>query len=180
VDDSQFQPRSTARVLPASAAGGADAPARARPRPIRFTPSRTDPIAPPPVDQNAPVEQPALVSRAFVWLLVTAGWGVFVAWWVIVLQRESLRSFGVALGLVAATLATSALAMTLWTRHNIRIARKGKRGSSSLYIPMVFERDTLGRPLDLPEQNLVRTASEMRVVLRGGVKAYIIADAEEL
>ena len=70
--------------------------------------------------------------------------------------------------------------MTLWTRHNIRIARKGKRGNSSLYIPMVFERDTLGRPLDLPERNLARTASEVRVVLRGGVKAYIIADAEEL
>ena len=53
--------------------------------------------------------------------------------------------------------------MTFWTRHNIRIARKGKRGKSSLYIPMVFERDTLGRPLELPEQEIARSAAEVRV-----------------
>ena len=114
------------------------------------------------------------------WLLVAAGWGVFAAWWVIVLQRETLRSFGVALGLLGATLATSAIGMTLWTRHNKRLALKGKRGKSSLYIPMVFERDTLGRPLELPAQDLARTAPEVRVVVRGGVKAYLIADGEEL
>ena len=165
MDDSQLQPRTATRT---------------RPRPIRFTPSRTDPVAPPPLEQHAAAEAPSLASRAFVWLLITAGWGVFVAWWVIVLQRESMRSLGVALGLVAATLATSALAMTLWTRHNIRIARKGKRGRSSLYIPMVFEHDTLGRPIELPEQEVARSAAEVRVVLRGGVKAYVVASEEEL
>ena len=165
MDDSQLYPR---------------AATRARPRPIRFTPSRAEPIALPPALQHVPAEPAQLASRVLVWLLVATGWGVFVAWWVIVLQRETLRSFGVALGLLGATLAASGIGMTLWTHHNKRLALKGKRGKSSLYIPMVFERDTLGRPLELPAQDLARTAPEVRVVLRAGVKSYLIADGEEL
>ena len=70
--------------------------------------------------------------------------------------------------------------MTLWTLQKIRIARKCKRGKSSLYIPMVLNRETLGRPLDLPARDIARTAPEVRIVLRAGVKAYIAVDEEEL
>jgi hypothetical protein len=105
---------------------------------------------------------------------------VFAAWWAVVLHRESIQAIGFALGLLASTAAVSAIAMTLWTRHNIRLAAKGKRGKASLYIPMLWDRDTLGRPLDLPAPELVRTAPEVRVVLRGGVKAYVVTDGEEL
>ena len=87
---------------------------------------------------------------------------------------------GVAVGLLAATIAVSAIAMTLWTRHNIRIAKKGKRGRSSLFIPMQWERDTLGRPLDLPMGDAARIAPEVRVELNGNTKAYVVVDAEEL
>jgi hypothetical protein len=181
VDNSPLKPRLSARPFPVPAAGSAEAPARGRPaRPIRFTPSRIEPVAPRPVEHTVPADQPSIAARGFVWLLVAAGWAVFVAWWVIVLQRESLRSFGLALGLLGATLATSTVGMMLWTRYNIHIARNGKRGKSSLYIPMLFEHDTLGRPLELPAQDLARTAPEVRVVLRGGVKAYIAVEAGEL
>ena len=105
---------------------------------------------------------------------------MFAAWWAVVLHRETIRSLGFAFGLLATTLAASAIAMTLWTRHNIRIARKGKRGKSSLYIPMVFERDTLGRPLAFPEDGAVRTAAEVRIVLRGEAKEYLAPDGDEL
>lgn len=165
MDDTQLQSRAATRALP---------------RPIRFTPSRTEPIAPPPLEQVAPNAPSSLAARVLVWLFVGSGWAVFAAWWVIVLQRESIRSFGTALGLLGATLGASALGMTLWTRHNIRIARNGKRGKSSLYIPMVFERDTLGRPLVFPDDDAVRTAAEVRLVLRGDAKAYVVADGEEL
>ena len=107
-------------------------------------------------------------------LLVTLGWLVFASWWAIVVQREKMAALGTALGLLAAILVTSAVAMSLWTRHNIRLARKGSRGRSSLYIPMRWERDTLGRPLSLPEPAVARTAAEVRVVLRDGVKAYLV------
>ena len=105
---------------------------------------------------------------------------MFATWWAIVLHRESARSLGVALGLLAATLIATAVAMVLWTRHNIRIAKKGKRGRSSLFIPMRWERDTLGRPLELPASDVARIAPEVRIVLKGNVKAYVIADPEEL
>ena len=182
--DSQFRSRSSARPFPVATVatpGSAEASARGHPaRPIRFTPSRVEPIAAPPVERGAPAEQSSVASRVAAWLLVTAGWGVFAAWWAVVLHRETIRSLGFAFGLLATTLAASAIAMTLWTRHNIRIALKGKRGKSSLYIPMVWNRDTLGRPLDLPAPEIARTAPEVRIVLRAGVKAYIAVDAEEL
>jgi len=111
---------------------------------------------------------------------VALGWIVFAGWWVIVLQRESLKSLGVAFGILAATVAVSAIATALWTQHNIRIARRGKRGKSSLYLPMVFAQDTLGRPLSFATDDDTRSASEVRVVLRGGQKVYIVTDAEEL
>jgi len=148
--------------------------------PIRFTPSRVAPISPPVPLEHATAGVPSIIGQVGVWVLVALGWAVFIAWWAVVLQRESARSFGVALGLLAATLLASATAMSLWTRHNIRVARRGKRGMSSLYIPMRWERDTLGRPLDLPAPEIVRTAAEVRVVLRGSTKAYLIADVEDL
>lgn len=133
-----------------------------------------------PVDRHSAAESSPLLGRLAVWTLITAGWAVFIAWWVIVLRRESMRSFGVAIGLLVATLLVSAIATAIWTGHNIRIARKGKRGLSSLYIPMTWERDTLERPLELPPMAITRTAREVRVLLNGNAKAYVVPDAEEL
>lgn len=125
-------------------------------------------------------DRPSLLASLGVWISLAIGWSIFVVWWAIVLQRESARSLGVALGLLAATVAASAIAMWLWTSHNIRIAKKGKRGRSSLFIPMQFERDTLGRALELPADDAARTAAEVRVVLAGKAKSYVVVDAEEL
>lgn len=149
-------------------------------RPIQFTPSRTEPVHPRPIEHAASTERPSLIARVGTWSALALGWAIFAAWWAIVLQRESPRSLGVALGLLAAALVVSAVATRLWTWHNIRLARNGKRGMSSLYIPMVWERDTLGRPLRLPEGDIARTASEVRVVMKGGTKAYVVVEAEEL
>lgn len=112
--------------------------------------------------------------------MIAIGWTIFVAWWMIVLSRETARSLGVALGLVAATLATTAVLMSVWTWHNIRIARNGKRGRSSMFIPMQWERDTLGRSLVLPAEDGARAAAEVRVVLKNNVKTYVVPDGEEL
>ena len=171
VDDSRLSHRGRAT----------DTPTRNRPvRPIRFTPSRAEPIAPPPVHPDTAAERQSILTRIAVWTMVAAGWAVFIAWWVIVLQRESWQSFGFALGLLGATVVGAAIATALWTAHNIRIARRGKRGKSSLFMPMVCEHDTLGRPLALPDAGVARSASEVRVVLRDGVKAYVVPDAGEL
>ena len=108
------------------------------------------------------------------------GWTIFVAWWGLVLQRETARSLGVAFGLVAALLTICVIAMMTWTSYNIRLARKAKRRQSNREVVICWERDTLGRRLELPAGELACTAPEVRVVLKGGVKAYIAVDPEEL
>jgi len=182
VDDPKAGPRSSVRspAIAHAAQHPAGTATRARPpRPIRFTPSRTEPI-PAPATPHAAAETSPLIGRLAVWTLIAIGWAIFIAWWVIVLRQESMRSFGVALGLLAATVLVSALATSLWTHHNMRIARRGKRGLSSMYIPVTWERDTLGRPLELPPMAIARTAREVRVVMNGNAKAYVVPDAEEL
>jgi hypothetical protein len=49
-----------------------------------------------------------------------------------------------------------------------------------MFIPMHWERDTLGRSLALPDDDAARTAAEVRVVLKNNVKTYVVPDGEEL
>jgi len=168
-------------VQPASHA--ADAGARVRPvRPIRFTPSRTEPIQlPSHVERASTEQQPSLIGRLAAWIAIAVGWSIFVAWWGIVLQRETARSLGVAFGLVAALLTICVIAMVAWTSYNKRLARKAtRRRHANRHVPIRWERDTLGRRLELPAEELACTAPEVRVVLKDGIKAYIAVDSEEL
>lgn len=174
-------PNASSHRTPPAAHPVAGSGTRVRPvRPIHFTPSRTELVHPRPIEHAASSERPSLIARLGTWTALAVGWAIFVAWWAIVLQRESARSLGVALSLLAAVLVVSGVATGLWTWHNIRVARNGKRGMASLYIPMVWKRDTLGRPLHLPQADGARTASEVRVVMKGGTKAYVVVDPEEL
>jgi hypothetical protein len=153
---------------------------RGRPtRPIPFTPSRVEPIAPPPTSPP-PAEKrsaTAWLARLAVRLLLVAGWLVFASWWAIVLLRESMAALAYAAGVLGAILVVCTVVMLLWTGHNVRIAQRGKRGNSSRFIPMQWERDTLGRPLVLPAG--ASAAAEVRVVLREGRKVYVIDRSTE-
>ena len=176
MDDSQLEPRGIARLFPFSWLAVAGTQPRTRPgRPISFTPSRVEPIAPPP---PAPPEHErptasARFARLGVYALIAVGWAIFAAWWVIVLRRETTQALGFALGVLVAIVATCAVAMSMWTRHNMRIARNGKRGYSSLFIPMQWKCDVLGRPIQLPPRAVLTTAADIRVVMRGGEKVYV-------
>ena len=119
-------------------------------------------------------------ARFSVWILLALGWLVFAAWWAIVLTRETTAALTRAGGLLAAMLVVCAVVMSAWTRYNKWVARRGKRGRSSLFIPMQWERDTLGRPLAFPANDAARTAAEVRVVLREGVKAYVVDEEASL
>jgi hypothetical protein len=70
--------------------------------------------------------------------------------------------------------------MLAWTSYNIRLARKATRRQSNRPVVIRWERDTLGRRLELPAGGVACTAPEVRVVLKDGVKAYIAVDPEEL
>ncbi|HEX5074783.1 MAG TPA: hypothetical protein VFW03_16310 [Gemmatimonadaceae bacterium] len=151
-------------------------------RPVRFTPSRTGPIQPPPhVERASSEQQPSLIARLAAWIAIGVGWAIFIAWWDIVLHHESAHSLGVAFGLIGALLTICVVTMVAWTSYNKRLAKKAtRRRHSNRYIPIRLERDTLGRRLELPAGELVYTAPEVRVVLKDGVKAYIAVDPEEL
>lgn len=96
------------------------------------------------------------------------------------LRRESERSLDIAFGLVAATLAICLIGTVAWTRYNIRLARKAPRRNSNREVLIHWERDTLGRRLVLPPEEIACRAPEVRVVLKDGAKAYIVVDPEEL
>ena len=176
MDDSQLGPRGLARLFPFSWLAVAGTQPRTRPnRPIAFTPSRVEPIAPPPPTPHES-QRPAAATRFAqfgVWALIGIGWAIFAAWWVIVLQLETFQALGFALGVLLAIVVTCAVGMSLWTRHNIRIARNGKRGNSSLFIPMQWKCDVLGRPIQLPPRTVLTTAADIRVVMRDGEKVYV-------
>jgi hypothetical protein len=91
-----------------------------------------------------------------------------------------MRSLGIAFGLLAATLATCVLVMMGWTNYNIRLARKAKRRQSNRPVVLHWERDALGRRLELPAADVACTAPEVRIVLTRGVKAYVPVDPDEL
>ena len=175
MDDPQLEPRGLARLFPHSWLAVAGTQPRTRPsRPIAFTPSRVEPIPPPPAPHRD--ERPSAVARLArvgVWALIVVGWALFAAWWVIVLQRETIQALGFASGVLVAIVVVCAVAMSLWTRHNMRIARDGKRGNSSLFIAMQWKCDVLGRPVEMPPRPVLTTASDIRVVMRDGVKVYV-------
>ena len=184
VDEQTTGPRSQALppTLAQRTSHSAGVGTRVRPvRPIRFTPSRTDPVQRPPIQPPPSADrQPSLVARLAAWIAIALGWTIFVAWWGIVLQRETARSLEIAFGLLAATLFLCVIAMVAWTTYNIRLARRVQRRQGNLDVPIHWERDTLGRRLELPVGEAASMAPEVRVVLRNGAKAYLVVDSEEL
>ena len=179
MDDPRLTPHFLARLFPFASAAVAGTPARTRPgRHIPFEPlPRLTPSAPPPWITQGP-KKPSVaerLARVGVWALLAVGWLVFASWWAIVLNRESAASLARAGALLGVILVTCTVVMMAWTRYNLWIARRSKRGQSSLYIPMQWERDTLGRSLELPAREVAQTASEVRIVVRDGVKSYVIA-----
>jgi hypothetical protein len=183
VDDPRFATRLLERLLPfAFSPASGPPPTRARPStPIRFTPTRTETIGPPPRPVRPPAKKPSAatwLARLGTWLLLAIGWLVFVSWGVFVLHRERIDAHAYAAGVLASIVIASAALMALWTRHNIRLARKGKRGQASFHIPMKWEHDTLGRTLQLPAPPVAQTATEVRIAVRDGVKSYVAVREE--
>ena len=183
VDDSRFVPTLAARLFPFAFSATVGGPARTRPgRHIPFeTHPRLTPSAPPP--SVVPPGQPtagARLARLGVWVLLALGWAVFAAWWTIVLQRESVAALTRAGAVLAVIIVMCAVVMSVWTRYNMWVARRGMRGRSSRYIPMQWERDTLGRTLHLPEGGLAHSAAELQIVLRDGTKSYVVVSEETL
>jgi hypothetical protein len=82
-------------------------------------------------------------------LLIPAllGWALFVYWWTRV-AAESTAATATFAVVVLVIIAVSIFYSTLiWIRHNLGLAKRGKRGFSTRYLRPIFERDWLDRAL---------------------------------
>ena len=107
-------------------------------------------------------------------LSIFIGWFLFVYWWDEVTQGEATVEI---LAYTGAALAVAVIALaamtTLWVRHNVKVARQGKRGRVTAYLPPRIDRDRLGRRLWLPPRREVLEARVLRLEVDENSKAYL-------
>ena len=112
------------------------------------------------------------------WGLVAlfAGWVPFVYWWWEVLLSEETGVFiGLLIWLVAA-IVILAIATALWIAHNQRIARRGNRGSATRFFTLEHVSDRLGRELQMPGRDALRSAAKIAIRTENDLKTYSIDD----
>jgi hypothetical protein len=102
------------------------------------------------------------------------GWCLFVAWWRLVLRPRTTPQEYIKLTVLQLTLAALGIALVTaaWIVHNLRIARRNRRGRVSPYSPPQLETDYLGRPLVLPPEKALRSAPRITVSVENGQKVY--------
>jgi len=107
-------------------------------------------------------------------LSIFFGWFLFIYWWDEVTQGEAtvamLAYTGAALAMAVIALAAMT---TLWVRYNVRVARQGKRGRVTAYLPPRIDRDRLGRRLLLPPRRELLEAQVLRLEIDENGKAYL-------
>ena len=107
-------------------------------------------------------------------LSIFIGWFLFVYWWDEVTQGEATVEILAYTGAALATAVITLAAMTtLWVRHNVKVARQGKRGRVTAYLPPRIDRDRLGRRLWLPPRREVLEARVLRLEVDENSKAYL-------
>lgn len=107
-------------------------------------------------------------------LSIVFGWFLFVYWWDEVTQGQATAEM---LAYTGAALATAVMALaamtTLWVRHNVKVARQGKRGRVTAYLPPRVDRDRLGRRIVLPPRRELLEAQVLRLEVDENSKVYL-------
>jgi len=75
------------------------------------------------------------------------GWILFFYWWTRVAMESTPAAATIALAVLAIITLSILLSTLVWIRHNITLAKNGKRGYSTRYLRPLFERDWMNRPL---------------------------------
>lgn len=106
-------------------------------------------------------------------LVVAAAWLVFFYWWSVVLEGVPWPELVVLGSLITVALGAIALIAVVWIAHNVKVALRGSRGSSTRYVPPVLPTDALGRELWIGSG--AARGSGVSVSVREGSKRYEIA-----
>ncbi len=135
---------------------------------------KTAPL-PGPTIQETPRHNVLPVRIAF----AIVGWFLFFYWWrqvlaatdkwAWILTLATLQIVTAMVGIIVGTIA--------WIMHNLKIARRNRRGSTSWYVPAKFDKDRLDRELVLPPQ--LREAPLMTIDVKGEKKVYLVPPQEK-
>jgi hypothetical protein len=113
------------------------------------------------------------LAGSLLWALLSLlGWWLFVYWWRTVFDADHPRPFYRLLFFVMVFCAITFVVTIVWIWHNLRIARRGKRGMAARYRPPIYEQDALERRVIIDDAALVRTAAVITVTADETTKTF--------
>ncbi|MBR9988664.1 MAG: hypothetical protein KFH98_02855 [Gemmatimonadetes bacterium] len=110
---------------------------------------------------------------------IVFGWTLFALWWVEVLEQDQPRPLFMMILIVAIFAVVVLVGTFVWIAHNRRIARHGSRGSASRFSVPRYERDAVGREIDIPRQHALRAANVVTIAATSKRKRYSLAAPEQ-
>ena len=114
------------------------------------------------------------INFAFRMLGATCGWALFIYWWNVVLESPNVSASRIEFSALEVALMILLVigGAWLWIRHNLILARRGRRGGFSRFITPTFDRDYFGRELSLPPRAILIRASIVNLRVAGNQKMY--------
>ena len=97
-----------------------------------------------------------LARRAVSLFLALLGWVLFFYWWHKVALESTATSASVAVIVLLVVGIVVFYSTVLWIRHNLKLAKHGKRGHSTRWVRPHFDRDHLQRRLVFTDAALRR------------------------
>ena len=124
--------------------------------------------------QNLPAPTEASPARQiFHTLIAVAGWGVFIYWWFLVLQRVSAREVRFTGLFLAAALVVIVVLTGLWVLHNLSIAKRKGARQQLREATLDYSRDPVGRAVTFEAKpEALQQAPVVQVRVEEGRKTF--------
>ncbi|MBW3563654.1 MAG: hypothetical protein KY459_02910 [Acidobacteria bacterium] len=118
--------------------------------------------------------------RSLIWSIVSLffGWTIFFYWWSIVLKETTSGAFIDVIAGLMFVLAVLFIVSIFWIAHNLRLARRGRRSSSTPYFPGSRGRDKFDRSPVIENLETLRTWPVVVVDTDEEGKSYVRGDEE--
>ncbi len=105
-------------------------------------------------------------------------WCLFGYYWYVVSNREIGQETVQALGILAVVIVVGVGLTLWWVAHNKRLARRNRRSTPPPPVPEPFDFDTIGRPIEGPNIEVLQAASVIDIDLVPPTEEEQAADPE--